>query len=131
MNQDTLSKRGASFKIIVEATVIEAHKKSTNEKCGFEIGDKLIFTGTEILGKGKDGQEFPGTVCYSALFPLLSNIFVMQHGGVFPWELPICTTSCPDAENRIVFELTRYDKLTGEKIPPERTTSHYFPLESQ
>ena len=126
MKESTLSKRDAFLNVVVVATVIEADEKSTHEKCGFEVGDKLIFTGTEILGKGKDGKEFPGTACYSALFPLLSNIFVMEHGGRFPWEAPTCITACPDAENRVVFSMKRYDKRTGQEIPPEKAHLYYF-----
>lgn len=127
MKRSTLLKRDEFLNIVIVATVIEADKKSTELACGFEVGDKIIFTGTEILGRDKDGKSFPGTLCYSALVPLLSNVFTMEHGGVFPWEQPTCITACPDGTNPIVFELCRYDKKTGEIIPPEEATSHYLP----
>jgi len=130
MKESTLSKRDAFLNVVVVATVIEADKKSTDEKCGFEVGDKLIFTGTEILGRSKDGKEFPGTACYSALFPLLGNIYAMQHGGRFPWETPTCFVACPDPDNRVVFSLKRYDKRTGEEIPSEKVAAYHFPVQA-
>lgn len=130
MKMDVLSKRDTFLKPVIVATVIEADPVSTNEKCGFEVGDKLIFTGTEILGRDKYGKEFPGPVCYSLIFPLLSNIFVMEHGGRFPWEKESCITACPDAKTRVVFEMRRYDKETGEEIPPGKSASLYMPSET-
>ena len=130
VNRATIAERGKNHRTIVEATVIEANEIATKNFCGFEVGDKLIFDGIEIKGIDKDGKEFPAPTCYSVLQTLLMSVFAMQYGATFPWEFyptkppTPSRPACPDAKYRIVFELKRYDKETGEFIPPEKVSQH-------
>ena len=52
----------------------------------------------------------PG-ICATALCAMLDKIRILRYGGSFPYkENPTVTTSaCPDAENPVVFKITRLD----------------------
>ena len=70
--------------------------------------------GTCVAGH-KVGDEFdigeltPAGICpwaFHAFFPFAE---VLQYGGSFPWESDPdkATVACPDADNPVVFELSR------------------------
>ncbi len=69
--------------------------------CDHKVGDEWVIS-----------DKTPVGICLSAFDSLLSNIRVLKFGGSFPWENnpDTATIACPDAENPVVFELTRLRK---------------------
>jgi len=55
------------------------------------------------------GQETPPNLCSWAFYSLFPFAQVLQFGGSFPWEQDKdkAVVACPDADNRVVFELRR------------------------
>ena len=68
---------------------------------GHKVGDEWVI-----------GDKTPEGICLSAFDSIFSNIQVLKFGGTFPWENnhDVATIACPDAENPVVFELTRLRK---------------------
>ena len=64
-----------------------------------EVGDRIEFR--------EDGVS--GRICIHALYSLLPKVFAMLYGARFSWleDPDISTHACPDANNPLVFELTR------------------------
>jgi len=71
--------------------------------CGAEhkVGDQWVI-----------GSKTPEGICLSAFSSLFPSLRVLTFGGSFPWETnpDVITLACPDAENPVVFELTRLKK---------------------
>jgi uncharacterized repeat protein (TIGR04076 family) len=68
---------------------------------GHKVGDEFII-----------GDTAPDGMCSWAFYTLFPFVSGLQSGGSFPWEKdPDKTTvACPDAENPLVFQLTRVKK---------------------
>ncbi len=58
------------------------------------------------------GTKTPEGICLSAFNTLFPSLRVMRFGGSFPWETnpDVTTVACSDAQNPVVFELTRLQK---------------------
>ncbi len=58
------------------------------------------------------GSKTPEGICLSAFNALFPSLRVLRFGGSFPWETnpDVTTAACPDAQNPVVFELTRLQK---------------------
>ncbi len=58
------------------------------------------------------GTKTPEGICLSAFNTLFPSLRVMRFGGSFPWETnpDVTTVACSDAQNPVVFELTRSQK---------------------
>ncbi len=67
--------------------------------CGHKVGDTWI-----IAAKTPE----PG-ICATALCSMLDKIRILRYGGVFPYKKNphVTTSACPDAENPVVFQITR------------------------
>jgi len=68
---------------------------------GHKVGDEwTISSGT------------PEGMCLSAFDAIYPSLRVLRFGGEFPWESnpDVTSLACPDAENPVVFELTRLRK---------------------
>jgi uncharacterized repeat protein (TIGR04076 family) len=68
---------------------------------GHKAGDEWVI-----------GDKTPEGICLSAFDSIFSTIRVLKFGGSFPWESDpdVATIACPDAENPVVFEITRLRK---------------------
>jgi uncharacterized repeat protein (TIGR04076 family) len=81
----------------VRAEVVS--QKGTCE-LGHEAGDVVRFTDHGVEGR----------ICIHALYSMMPKVFAMMYNAEFPWaaEHPdTLTHPCPDANNPVVFELTR------------------------
>ncbi len=71
--------------------------------CGAEhkVGDQWVI-----------GNKTPEGICLSAFNALFPSLRVLRFGGSFPWETnsDVTTVACSDAQNPVVFELTRLQK---------------------
>jgi len=69
---------------------------------GHKPGDVVVFTEGGVVGH----------VCVHALYSMLPKVFAMMFNAEFPWAVnpDVLTHACPDAENPVVFELTRVDE---------------------
>ena len=65
---------------------------------GHKVGDEFII-----------GDTVPCGMCAWAFYTLFPFVSGLQSGGSFPWETDPdkATVACPDAENPLVFQLTR------------------------
>jgi len=65
---------------------------------GHKVGDEFII-----------GETVPDGMCSWAFYTLFPFVSGLQSGGSFPWEKDPdqATVACPDAENPLVFQLTR------------------------
>ena len=65
---------------------------------GHKVGDEFII-----------GETVPDGMCSWAFYTLFPFASGLQSGGSFPWEKDPdqATVACPDAENPLVFQLTR------------------------
>ena len=72
-------------------------QKGTCE-AGHKQGDEFVIT-----------NELPAGMCTWAFNTVFPFAMVLRFGGSFPWEEDPdkATVACPDADNPIVFELTR------------------------
>lgn len=72
-------------------------QKGTCE-AGHRVGDEFVI-----------GQSTPPGMCSWAFYTLFPFAEVLQFGGSFPWEKDPAKAivACPDADNPIVFELSR------------------------
>jgi uncharacterized repeat protein (TIGR04076 family) len=78
------------------------------------VASVISQKGTCAAGHCK-GNEFiigditPAGMCTWAFYSLFPFYSVLKYSGSFPWEKnpDKCTAACPDAENPVVFELTR------------------------
>jgi uncharacterized repeat protein (TIGR04076 family) len=83
--------------------VKEVRAKVTSVKgtcdLGHKVGDVVRFT-----DGGVDGH-----ICIHAMYSMLPKVFAMMFNASFPWAQnpDVLTHACPDAENPVVFELTR------------------------
>jgi uncharacterized repeat protein (TIGR04076 family) len=84
-----------------EAKAIKAVRaKVIKGSCAYhKIGDTAEFTELGVNGK----------ICIHALYSMMSAVFAMLYEAQFPWlEDPDTKThACPDANNPVVFEITR------------------------
>ena len=82
-----------SYKVSVKVVSKLGHCGS-----GHKVGNEWIV-----------GRKIPGGICISAFSYLLPSIQVLKFGGSFPWENnpDVTTIACPDAENKVVYELKR------------------------
>ncbi len=81
----------------VRAKVVSAKGVCEN---GHNVGDVITFT-----EKGVSGP-----ICVHALYSMMPKVFAMMFNAEFPWALDhpdTLTHPCPDADNPVVFELTR------------------------
>jgi uncharacterized repeat protein (TIGR04076 family) len=81
----------------------------------YNIKVKIISQkGTCVIGH-KVGDEFlisrttPEGICLSAFNAFFPAMRTLMFGGTFPWseDPDTATMACPDAENPVVFKLTR------------------------
>ena len=81
----------------------------------YNIQVKVISQkGTCVIGH-KLGDEFlisrttPEGICLSAFNAFFPAMRTLMFGGTFPWsdDPDTATMACPDAENPVVFKLTR------------------------
>lgn len=83
------------------ANIVTAKVISQKGSCGLghKVGDEIIFTEDGVNGK----------ICIHALYSFLPKVFAMMFDSQFPWlENPdVSTSSCPDAYNPVVFEISR------------------------
>lgn len=90
--------------------VVTAEVKSIKGKCPFhKVGDKVEFIGNEVKGR----------ICHSALHSMYPIAFGLEHGVTYCWSKDHPDTelqACPDALNRVIFELKRGRKLTDEEV---------------
>lgn len=88
-------------KMSKKITAVTAKVKSQEGTCelGHKVGDTVTFTETEIRGK----------ICIHALYSMLPAVFAMMYEAHFPWlkDPDTKTHACPDANNPVVFEITR------------------------
>ncbi len=88
---------------MTESYEIVAKVLSQKGYCGAEhkVGDQWVI-----------GSKTPDGICLSAFNALFPSLRVMRFGGAFPWETnpDVTTAACPDAQNPVVFELTRLQK---------------------
>ena len=79
----------------------QSHQSKGTCSAGHKVGDEFII-----------GDTLPAGMCSWAFYSLFPFISALQSGGDFPWEKdPDKTTvACPDAENPLVFQLTRVKK---------------------
>ena len=82
----------------VKARVI-SQKGTCN--AGHKVGDEFLIRDT-----------LPAGMCSWAFYSLFPFVSALQSGGTFPWEKDAdkTTVACPDAENPLVFELTKIKK---------------------
>lgn len=68
---------------------------------GLKVGDEFVF---EHLP--------PQNFCHWAFHSLLPFITALRFGGNVPWEKKegYCQVCCPDAENPVVFEISRLEE---------------------
>jgi uncharacterized repeat protein (TIGR04076 family) len=66
---------------------------------GHTAGDRVVF----------DGMNIDGPLCIHALYSLLPKVFALRYGAGFPWleDPDTATHACPDAENPVVFRVSR------------------------
>ena len=67
---------------------------------------------TRWVTKWATGTKTPEGICLAAFNTLFPSLRVLRFGGSFPWETDpdVTTVACPDAQNPVVFELTRLQK---------------------
>lgn len=89
-------KKSHSHAWIIEAKVIQK-----NGRCavGYKIGDRILFTGSQVKGK----------MCFSALCSMLPKVYALRYGARLPWlkKSEEATHRCPDLHNGVGFELRR------------------------
>ena len=82
-------------------TAVVAKVKSQKGTCvlGHKVGDIAKITESGIEGR----------ICIHALYSMLPAVFAMMFDARFPWlEDPDTKThACPDAQNPVVFQITR------------------------
>jgi uncharacterized repeat protein (TIGR04076 family) len=75
---------------------------SQKGKCwqGHKLGDSWIVKHKTPEGKG---------ICLTAFAAMCTKLYGLEYGGIVPWkkEKDELTCACPDAENPVVFKLTR------------------------
>ncbi len=84
----------------------------------YDVAVKVISQEGTCGAKHKVGDEWvisrntPEGICLSACNVLLPDVRILRFGGSFPWEKnpDVTTVACPDAQNPVVFELTRLQK---------------------
>jgi uncharacterized repeat protein (TIGR04076 family) len=67
---------------------------------GHQVGDVVRFTDHGVEGR----------LCIHAMYSMMPKVFAMMFNADFPWAKDhpdTLTHPCPDAENPVVFELTR------------------------
>jgi uncharacterized repeat protein (TIGR04076 family) len=71
---------------------------------GHKVGDEIIITENEIIGK----------ICFSALYSMMPKIYALMYNAYLPWLKNQCvaTHACPDAFNPLVVELERIEKIS-------------------
>jgi uncharacterized repeat protein (TIGR04076 family) len=74
---------------------------------GHKVGDEFII-----------GDVVPKSICSWAFYTLFPFVSALQSGGSFPWEKDAdkATVACPDAENPVVFQLTRVKNSQDSNI---------------
>jgi uncharacterized repeat protein (TIGR04076 family) len=67
-------------------------------EAGHKVGDEWVV-----------GETTPQGMCTFAFASLFPFITPMMFGGSFPWEKDpdVTTVPCPDAENPVIFEISR------------------------
>jgi uncharacterized repeat protein (TIGR04076 family) len=81
-------------------TITAVQAKVIKGSCALhKIGDVAEFTESGVKGK----------ICIHALYSMMPAVFAMLFDAKFPWlEDPDTKThACPDANNPVVFEITR------------------------
>ena len=81
----------------------------------YQVKVKVISQKGTCSAGHKGGDEFiigetvPDGMCSWAFYTLFPFASGLQSGGSFPWEKDPdqATVACPDAENPLVFQLTR------------------------
>lgn len=81
---------------------VQAKVTSVTGVCehGHRTGDLVVFTPDGVRGR----------ICIHALYSMMPKVFAMMFNAEFPWALDhpdTLTHPCPDADNPVVFELTR------------------------
>ncbi len=93
-NELTIKEASMSKKITgVQAKVIKG-------SCALQkIGDVTEFSESEVKGK----------ICIHALYSMMPAVFAMLFDAQFPWlkDKDTKTHACPDANNPVVFEITK------------------------
>jgi uncharacterized repeat protein (TIGR04076 family) len=96
----------ASFPAFLQGTDVD-------EK-GITAVQAKVVKGSCSLHKIGDVAEFKesgvnGKICIHALYSMLPAVFAMLFGAQFPWleDKDTKTHACPDANNPVVFEITR------------------------
>ena len=107
--------------------MVEFPQKSTNRNKGRLIGENLMSKRYKVAIKvisqigtcihnHKIGDEWivdnttPEGICLTAFNDLFPHIWTLMFGGSYPWESnpnKITNIACADANNPLVFELTR------------------------
>jgi len=99
LSKDYILKNENIMANIVTAKVISQRGSCGN---GHEVGDEIIFTENGVEGK----------ICIHALYSFLPKVFAMMYDSQFPWlnDPDVSTSSCPDANNPVIFEISREKK---------------------
>jgi len=92
----------------IMANIVTVKVISQKGSCGLghKVGDEIVFT--------EDGVQ--GKICIHALYSFLPKVFAMMFDSQFPWleDPDVSTSSCPDANNPVVFEISRKATKPGE-----------------
>ena len=84
----------------------------------YEVVVRVISQKGTCDAEHKVGDEWaissktPEGMCLSAFTTIYPSLRVLRYSGEFPWgsNPNVTTVACPDAENPVVFELTRLRK---------------------
>jgi len=77
---------------------VEVISQKGNCVIGHKVGDEFLISRTT-----------PEGICLSAFNAFFPAMRTLMFGGTFPWseDPDTATMACPDAENPVVFKLTR------------------------
>ena len=81
-------------------TITSVQAKVIKGSCALhKIGDMAEFKESGVKGK----------ICIHALYSMMPAVFAMLFDAQFPWlkDKDTKTHACPDANNPVVFEITR------------------------
>ncbi|MFC1959037.1 TIGR04076 family protein [Chloroflexota bacterium] len=84
----------------------------------YEVVVKVISQKDTCAAEHKVGDQWviesktPEGICLSALNALFPSLRVLRFGGSFHWSTDpdVATAACPDAQNPVIFELSRLRK---------------------
>jgi len=100
-NGSTLSKDYEYKNENIMANIVTAKVISQMGSCdrGHKVGDEIVFSEDGVKGK----------ICIHALYSFLPKVFAMMYDSRFPWldDPDVSSSSCPDANNPVVFEISR------------------------